>query len=351
MRHLLPAVLILGLISPVPACDTVSQEPAVQQAQPGRSPTTAATRPSRPPGTIRVATWNIENWRDHFQTMRQQGTRPVDEAAAEALRQERYQNDEDLWEIAQVFLDPAFSPDVLVFQEGAAQAEIEQFNRDWLNGMFETVRVLPSNDGRGQTIGILLKPGFRIIDEEASYHQMPDPQDLNPRAERLFARGPAFVLVEAPGGGRFWVGTNHQKSKGGGNDVAMTRWRNAEAAATRTIMAELAARGPAELVFMGDVNDEPGVQAYELEGGGDVVATLVGPEEEGFVLATRPLWESGQASFMGYWNATYRSMIDHIVLSPALAEEAGEAGIYDTPWARVASDHLPVYVDLRLGSN
>ncbi len=333
MRHLLPVLLLLALWL---GCDSPAPAPA------------AADTPAPEAVTVRVATYNIENWRDHFESWRRREERPTEEAAQEALRQERYQNDEDNWEIAQVLLDPEFAPDIILFQEGAAQAEIEQFNAQWLGGAYETIRVFASNDDRGQTIGIMMKPGFRLMEVEEAYHQMPDPQDLNPRSDFLFARGPAFALVEAPGGMRFWVGTNHQKSKGGGNDAAMTRWRNAEAAATRQIMKELIARGPGELVFLGDVNDELGIQAFELEGGGDVVGTLIGPPEEGFVLATRGLSEQGQVSFLGYWNQTYRSLIDHVVLSPALADRAGEAVVYDTAWARVASDHLPVYVDIRL---
>jgi hypothetical protein len=339
MRHLSPkSILVIALLACLAAC------------VPGQDPPAAA--PAARGATIRIATWNIENWRDHFTAAHRQGPPPSDPAEEEALRQERFQNDEDQWEIAQVLLDPDFSPDVLVFQEGASQADIEQFNKDWLAGMYETVNVFPSNDDRGQTIGILLKPGFRIVGREDQYFRTPDPQDLNPRTEFLFARGPAFALVEGPGGRRFWVGTNHQKSKGGGNDAAMTRWRNAEAAATRQIMKELVARGPAEMVFLGDMNDELGVGAYELEGGGDVIANLVGPPAEGFELATRSLSEEGQASFMGYWNtAAYRSLIDHVVVSRALADDVVQTKVHDTPWARVASDHLPVYVDLRLPAN
>lgn len=332
MRHLSPTFLLLTLLLSFSACGPAQDPPPTRGAD-GE--------------TIRVATWNIENWRDHFTAAHRQGPPPSDPAEEEAMRQERFQNEEDQWEIAQVLLDPEFSPDVLVFQEGASQADIEQFNKDWLAGMYETINVFPSNDDRGQTIGVLLKPGFRIVGREDQYFRMPDPQDLNPRTDFLFARGPAFVLVEGPGGRRFWVGTNHQKSKGGGNDPAMTRWRNAEAVATRQIMKDLVARGPAEMIFLGDMNDELGIGAYELEGGGDVITNLVGPPADGFELATRGLSEEGQASFMGYWNTTYRSLIDHIVVSRALTDDVVQTSVHDTAWARVASDHLPVYVDLR----
>ena len=337
MRHLSPILLLLALVGALRLLPT-PLEPA--------SNARAETHGQRGPATLRIATWNVENWRHHFTAWRRRAERNLDDAAREALLQERFQNDEDNWEIAQVLTDSAFIPDILVFQEGPAQEELEEFNKQWLSGMYESVQVFPSNDDRGQTIGILLKPGFRVVAREDEYHKLPDPQDLNPRTDFLFARGPAFVLVETPRKTRLWVGTNHQKSKGGGNDVATTRWRNAEAAATRKIMTDLIARGPAELVFLGDMNDEPGIQAYELDGGGDVMATLICPPEEGLRLATRELTEQGQASYMGYWRADYRSLIDHIVLSRDLADQVRATAVFDSPWARVASDHLPVYVDV-----
>ena len=339
MRHLLPALFLCLLIGShrAPARTNVASE------------STQTTRRSHAPEVIRLATWNIENWRDHFEAWRRREERPADEAAQNALRQERYQNEEDNWEIAQVFLDPAFAADIVVFQEGCAQAELEEFNTTWLGGMYETVLIFKSNDERGQTLGLMLKPGFKLIAREDEFHKLPDdPRDLNPRSEYLFARGPGFALVETPGGARLWVGTNHQKSKGGGNDVAITRWRNAEAQATHQIMKDLVARGPEQLVFLGDMNDQLGIQAYELEGDGDVIAKVVGPAEDGFVLATRQLAIEAQPSYLGYWRTDHRTLVDHVVLSPALSGSSAAVQVFDTPWARVASDHLPVYVDLKL---
>lgn len=339
MRHLLPvSALIVALAA------AFAQQ---SEHRPGTAPASDLPR-AQESDTFRVATWNIENWRDHFEAWRRRDEQPADEAAHNALRQEEFQNGEDNWEIAQVFLDPAFAPDILVFQEGCAQAELEEFNNTWLGGMYKTVLVFPSNDERGQNIGIMLRPGFKLVAREDQFHKQPDPEDLNPRSEYLFARGPAFALVETPSGARLWVGTNHQKSKGGGNDVPTTRWRNAEALATHKIMNHLVARGPADLVFLGDMNDQLGIQAYELEGGGDVIANLVGPPPEGLVLATRELAAQGQASYIGYWRTDFRTLVDHVVLSRPLAEQASEVHVFDTPWARVASDHLPVYVDLHL---
>ena len=331
----------------------LAQQPA---AQPAAQPTTrdggqpapdAQAAPASAPATIRLATWNIENWRDHFQAAKMRGTpRPDDEEHDQLRFTERFQNDEDNWEIAQVLLDPAFSPDVLVFQEGPVQADLEAFRDQWLEGAYETAIVFESNTERDQTIGLLMKPGFTVVERADQYYTMPDAADVNPRGDRLFARGPAFVLVEAPGGYRFWVGTTHQKSKSG-NSAAVTVWRNAEAAATRQIMGELRDRGPDDVILLGDMNDELGVGEFEDEAGGDVIANLVGPADGGFLLATKDLAEQGAISYTGYWRPRYRSFIDHIVLTQQAADQVKAVGVLDTPWARVASDHLPVYVDLR----
>lgn len=340
----LTPISLLSLALALQSAAPVEQQPSAESAPPA---TTQPAAPTSQPDTIRLATWNIENWRDHFESLRLQGTpRPENEEHDQLRFIERFQNEEDNWEIAQVIADPAFSPDVLVFQEGPSQAELDAFRDQWLGDQYETAIVFPGNSGRGQTLGILVKPGFQVIERADGFYERGDPDDLNPRSDHLFARGPAFVLIESPAGYRFWVGTTHQKSKSG-NSVEATRWRNAEAAATRQIMKQLRDRGPEDVFLLGDMNDEVGIQEFETEGGGDVIATLVGPAEEGLVLATKDLAEQGAITYTGYWRPRYRSFIDHVVITRQAADQLAAVGIFDTPWARVASDHLPVYIDVR----
>ena len=111
-------------------------------------------------------------------------------------------------------------------------------------------------------------------------------------------------------------------------------------------MRQLRDAGPKDVILLGDCNDELGIQSYELEGGGDVMENLAGPPADGFVLLTRPMAQTGQASFMGYWKDRYRSLIDHVVMSREMTGDVQDVRVFDSPWARVASDHLPVYVDL-----
>jgi endonuclease/exonuclease/phosphatase family metal-dependent hydrolase len=302
--------------------------------------------------SITIATYNIEHFNDNFLAHRMATTQPAlpeDERVKELLDEVKRQNDENNWEIAQVILDPRFSPDVLVTQEGCRQEDLEFFNERWLNKAYATLLTFPSNTTRDQHLNVLLKPGFKVIERKDQYYLEPDTIP-NPRGERLFARGPAFVLVEAPSGYRFWVGTTHQKSKGG-NSVEMTQWRNREAKRTREIMKELAASGTKDVILLGDMNDELGIQEFELEGGGDVIANLVGPESDGLILATKPLADQGKRSFGGYWNTRFRNLIDHIVITKDVKDQVEEVRVIDDGLAPVASDHYPVMIRIRADQN
>jgi endonuclease/exonuclease/phosphatase family metal-dependent hydrolase len=302
--------------------------------------------------TIKVATYNIENWHTNFEGHRlQMSTRPsggpraalpVNEQLIEIIEQERRQNDEDHFEVSQVILDPAFSPDILVVQEGCRQNDLSFFNKRWLNGAYATTIQFQSNTDRDQHLCMLLKPGFRVLERRDNYHKEMNKE----RGQTFFARGPAFALVQSPGGYRMWVGVTHQKSKSG-NSVGVTQWRNREATRTHAIMKELAAGQVKDVILLGDMNDELGIQEFEAEAGGDAMTNLLGPPADGFVLATKPLIDAGKESFGGYWRTEYRSLIDHIVVTPAMKDQLGDVQVLQTPLASVASDHYPVMIEIR----
>jgi endonuclease/exonuclease/phosphatase family metal-dependent hydrolase len=234
-----------------------------------------------------------------------------------------------------------------VVQEGCGQSDLSFFNKRWLNNAYATVVQFPSNTDREQHLNILLKPGFKILQRRDRYHEEKDHAGGNDRGARLFARGPVFALIQSPGGYKFWVGTTHQKSKRD-NDVPNTQWRNRESKRTHEIMKELERQGPNDVMLLGDMNDELGVQEFEAEGGGDTVANLVGPERDGFVLATRELHEAKEFSFGGYWRTDHRTLIDHVVVSRGMKNQIGDVKVVKTPpLAPAASDHYPVMVTVK----
>jgi endonuclease/exonuclease/phosphatase family metal-dependent hydrolase len=297
---------------------------------------------------ITLVSYNIENFRENFTGHRlaqRATTQPAWPAEfMELIERKRREDNRANWIVSEVIRHPQVNADVLVIQESAGQEDLEFFNRRWLEGMYETVIVSPTNTDRDQHLSIMLKPGFKVI-EQRHFHETPDVDNVNPDSDRLFARGPSFVLIQSPGGYRFWMGNTHQKSKSG-NSIEATRWRNAEAVATRQIIKQLRDDGPADVILMGDVNDAMGFQEFEHDGGGDTVANLVGPEEDGLRLLTLPLVQAGEISFSGYFNPRFRSLIDHAVATTALFERVSEVRIFRDALAPAASDHYPVVVTI-----
>src|SRR4051812_17303342 len=114
---------------------------------------------------VTVASWNIENWNGHFEAHRA-STQPIgkDPAAKDLLADLRKANDEDNWEVAQVILDPKFSPDILVVEEACDQSDLRYFNQRWLNDAYETALQFQTNTDRHQNLDLLMKPGFKILE-------------------------------------------------------------------------------------------------------------------------------------------------------------------------------------------
>lgn len=309
-----------------------------------------ASLASARPESIRVVTYNVENWRESFQAFKlSREVRNHPEWPAEfvaLITRERREDDEENWEVARTILHDDVRPDVLLIQEGCSQEDLNYFNTQFLSGYFEFVHVFKTNTNRGQNTAILARPGFRVLEIREDYADEPDTHDVNPESDKLFARGPGFVRFRSPGGREFWVGTNHMKSKSG-NSVEATKWRNAEAVRTNQIINELA-KGPTPLViFAGDCNDEIGEQEFEADAGGSAIELLEGTGAGKLALLTRTLAETNAISFGGYRSGRYRSFIDHAVASPEMARHVANVSVFTGDLADVASDHYPVVVELK----
>lgn len=355
LRWLSVAVVAVSAAAMATGCKSGTSAVAPAAAAKVASDTQAA-----PVGdVVTIASYNIENWRMNFEAAKLEQSKALGDspAAREALRSLREANDEDNWEVARVILDPGFSPDILMLQEAAGLDDIKAFNQRWLNSAYETVHVFATNSGRGQNLAMMLKPGFKVVEIREQYHQEVDP---DPRgrtaggdeggpagaAPKLFARGPGFALIRTPTGREIWVGNTHKKSKSG-NSVDVTRWRNRESARSFEILKELRATGK-PVVFVGDYNDELGIQQFEAEAGGSSVELVTGPAGSGFTLATAPL-EGNAISYQGYFRTRFRSLIDHIAVSDDLLPGIDKVWVVNSPWTEVASDHHPVAarIDLR----
>jgi endonuclease/exonuclease/phosphatase family metal-dependent hydrolase len=304
--------------------------------------------------TVRLATYNIEHFMKMFDQLR------LPERSRN--RTEQFRDEEDLYEVAATICLPRFDADIIGIQECCDQESLELFNKRWLGGRYEYVKVFPVNVP-GQWLGLLAKPGYKVLEVRAKYYLDKDPVDdpairsykrrenLMP-GNRLFSRGPAFVKFRTPGGSELWVGVTHVKSKYG-NSPAVTRWRIRELERTREICGELAGEdGENMVVMLGDFNDSFGKDRIEKEVGADAVATMVsgeGPEK----MTCPSLAVSKETPKLATYHCkikppTYRDFIDHIFLSRAAARRHRKTYVIADPVAVVASDHLPVVTVLSL---
>lgn len=313
----------------------------------------AASQPSAG-ATVRLATYNIEHFMRMFDQIRMpERSRDIGEL---------YDDEEELYEVARVIELPEMQPDILTIQECCSQEMLEWFNREYLDGRYSFVHVFPSNV-EGQWVGVMAVAGFEPL-EVLSFADEVDPVDdpqvrgYKDRAgfgeqNALFSRGPGFVLFRTPTGEQLWVGTTHVKSKSG-NSEPVTRWRMRELLRTREICGELLARGDSDmLAVMGDFNDDFGLDRYEQALGQDAVALMTeGEGNEQLVSLTWPMVRADPTLATYHCEIkppTYRSFIDHVFASGALAGRVRDCYVVDAPIAAVASDHYPVVTVVELG--
>lgn len=347
IRNMMIGSTLAVVFAATSACTSAQDSPGRMDA----SQTTPTTQPAlvqtvaRNEQPVRIMTYNVENFAQNFKAFAvSKTTQPTwPPAALELIARERKEDDEENWEVARTILD--VQPDIWVLQEGCDKADLNYFNTQFLGGYFETVHIFTTNTERGQNTAILIKPGFKVLAFKEDYYKEPETNDVNPVFDKLFARGPGFALIEAPNGKTFWVGTNHAKSKSG-NDLPVTQWRNAEAERTHQIVNELRrSGGPKEVFFLGDMNDELGMDQYEKEAGRSAIETIVGTGPDALTLLTKPLVDRGEISYGGYRSSRHRSFIDHAFATPEAAKWVKSVYVFRGDLADVASDHYPVVVD------
>jgi endonuclease/exonuclease/phosphatase family metal-dependent hydrolase len=303
---------------------------------------------------LRVATYNIE----HLAKMFDQEHIPWDDRD----KTEFFRDQEDLYEVSRVIQRADFDADVIAIQECCSQENLEHFNKHWLDGRYGTVKVFEGNSTRGQQLGFLIKPGIKLL-KTKEFSKDPDPVD-DPELRELkknvnlaegnllFSRGPAFVKLRTRGGNVLWVGCTHVKSKYG-DSPAVVRWRIREIQRTRELCGELLKTSDTDyLIMAGDFNDSPGKDDNEKTVGTDAVSVMtLGKGPETLVnLTDRILKDKPDAAsyHCELKPPRYRSFLDYLFVSPALAEHVNKAYLVDPPLAAVASDHFPLVGVFRL---
>ncbi len=278
----------------------------------------AVRRPSQD-GIVTVATYNILNLFDaHDDPYHDdEGTPPKPreqlEAVAATIR--------------------AIDADVLALQEVENRGYLQQFVRAMLGDMgYEHIVLFEGNDGRGIDCAVLSRLPVGPV---TSYRHVRFSDDEG-RPMRFF-RDLIRVRIEPENALSFEVFVVHLKSKRGGSasDVA----RVAEARAVRRILDELLSADPAgRFVICGDFND-----TWESAS----LRTICG---EG-PTALRSFADQLSSGTATYNKAPYRSMIDFMLCSPAMAQHYVDKSIQVLAGgiSKSGSDHNPLLVrfDLR----
>lgn len=159
----------------------------------------------------------------------------------------------------------------------------------------------------------------------------------------MFARDLVSVDLKPASDVSIEVFILHLKSKRDSEgDAKSARWRLAEATRLRQIVDQrLAANPQAMIAIIGDFNDTPE---------SDTIKTLLAPSGAG---AAKPALIDAHAGLpvetITYLKNPYKSRIDYIMLSPALAKCAvkGTAAVAGAD-APTGSDHAPVVVELEI---
>ncbi|MCX7848228.1 MAG: endonuclease/exonuclease/phosphatase family protein [bacterium] len=284
-----------------------------------------------PLATLRIATYNVANMFDRYDDPYTEDSVPARGTSPKSARA--------LYALARVI--KAVNADVLLLQEVENRNFLAEFNAAYLDGLnYKYVVLLEGNNShigdRGIDVALLSRvPVYSATTYQYQQHPLPNGTSVR------FSRDLLHVRIRPEGFPELHVFTLHAPSRLGGEAAAVRRITEATLAAK--ILREIFADNTnAWILVGGDFNDDetsaslavftsiPGVPlrrvpAVDARGG---TATWISPSS-GFEPAT----------------------LDHLLLSPAAARYLVQkhAVIWnaDPRLAEEASDHRPVYLDLR----
>ena len=270
---------------------TVPAAPAPKSPAPPAVPTPPATPTTVPAftGTVTIASYNVLNLFDDYDD-----PYTADESTPA-------KPSEQLVNLAATIR--AVNADVLAMEEVENRGVLERFNKSMLQGLgYDNVVLFEGNDERGIDVAVLSRLPVGPV---TSYRHLTykNPDGTPGHFRRDFLR----VRIEPPDAASFEVFVVHLKSKRDGQESEGLRM--GEAAAARGILDELLrADAGVRFVVCGDFND-----AFESE----PVRLLVGSGTNGLAAFFADVPEDARFT---YNKEPYRSMIDFILCSPAMAK-------------------------------
>lgn len=306
--------------------------PEIQVASPGQIaildqlpalPPAASPLPIEPPvaaGTIRIATFNVENLFDNSDDpytnddSAEPKPRPKLEQLAASIR--------------------TLQADVLALQEVESRGYLERFVEVFLADQgYRHIVQFEGNDIRGIDVALLSK---LAIGKVVSHRHLSF-QGADGKPQR-FSRDVLTVEIQPTTGRPFEVWVLHLKSNSDGRQYAEPV-RLAEAAEVRRLLNERLSTVPQpRIVVCGDLNDTP-----ESE----TVKSLTG---EGAAALQSAWQEIPTTEQISYHREPYRSLIDFIFWSPALAGDFVPKSyrVIAQTTGEPGSDHFPVVAEFEI---
>ena len=280
----------------------------------------AATAPKTNPGELVIAAYNILNlFDDHDDPYRSDEVTPAKpraemERLAESIRQ--------------------LNADVIAVEEVESRDYLQRFVDVFLADMgYRHVVLFEGNDNRGIDVGLISR--IPVGPVESNRHVTFPGLDGSPRR---FNRDVLEVTLLPEGAPPIEVWIVHLKSNVGGREEAEPI-RIPEAQQVRRMLDEdLTANPEARIIVTGDFND-----TWDS----NTLKTIVGPSEGA-------MWSAGSEStdpeLVTYNEGEFRSVIDFMLCSPAMARQFVK-GSYRNPQGSVestGSDHNPISATFRV---
>lgn len=283
---------------------------------------------AQPRTTVTVAAYNIENLFDVFDD-----PYTADEGTKVKPR-------EQLEQVATMIRK--LNADVIAFEEIENENVLKAFITEMLGDMnYKYVAAATTNDGRGIRTAIASRLPIQSI---VSYRFLDLTLEGDQRTWR-FARDLMHVKLEVSKDRTLHAFVVHLKSKssrGEGDDKQGASWRLAEATMARKIIDGILAKEPDAWILMtGDLNDTPDSPPIK-QLIGDLPASATRAASKGLTDLHEHLMGEDAISYL---KKPYRSRIDYILTSPALAKRVVKesAKIVNSDTTLTAgSDHAPI---------
>ncbi len=233
----------------------------------------------------------------------------------------------------------AINADVVVLSEIENEGSLRAFAYEFLGDMgYRYIDAGRTNDGRGIRLGILSR---KPIESLTSYNHL----DLHlPGQTRMwqFARDLTQVTLRIDGETTLDLFMVHFKSRRDGpDDPNSMNWRTAEVYETkRRIGAILTANPDALVALVGDLNS--------TLGGEEITHLLKKEGDTPWLIDVHAALDT--ADRITYLKKPYRSTIDYILASPALAGRLmpGSASVLHDDQLNAGSDHAPLMATFQL---